>query len=149
MMELILFIAIIDYAKRNYYQFDTFTLEDFERILINYVSFLKNIHNDNGDLENKDTNFLSENTPEIDPEVIIPVIDDIVSEDVSLNEEVSENKIDNIIKKDFSGTTVSVLINNLGIITGELVFNLKDIIALKLSNDIIIFINNDAISGFY
>ena len=54
-----------------------------------------------------------------------------------------------MIQNNFRGVTVTVLIKSIGTITGEIVFNIKDVIALKLKNNLIIFINKDLISSFF
>lgn len=61
----------------------------------------------------------------------------------------SSNKIETLIKKDYKGVTISTFIDNLGFVTGEVVFRIDNIIALKLNNNTIIFINSPCISGFF
>lgn len=60
-----------------------------------------------------------------------------------------ENLISDLIEKNFKGTTISTIINGFGIITGVVVLDFKEVIALKLESNTILFINKKYITNFY
>lgn len=60
-----------------------------------------------------------------------------------------ENPISDLIEKNFKGTTISTIINGFGIITGVVVLDFKEVIALKLESNTILFINKKYITNFY
>lgn len=60
-----------------------------------------------------------------------------------------ENPIPDVIEKNFKGTTISTILNGFGVITGEVVFNFNEVIALKLKNNTIVFINKKYVDNFF
>lgn len=59
------------------------------------------------------------------------------------------NAIPNLINAKYCGATISVIISGLGIITGKVLSNYNNILALKLENDVIVYINNDFVLNFF
>ena len=74
---------------------------------------------------------------------------DVLKQLKTVKERSSLNQIGDTIKRDYKGVNISTLVSDLGIITGEVVFNIKDVVSLKLSNNIIMFINSNSILGFF
>lgn len=60
-----------------------------------------------------------------------------------------ENPIPDVIEKNFKGATISTILNGFGVITGEVVFNFNEVIALKLKNNTIVFINKKYVDNFF
>lgn len=58
-------------------------------------------------------------------------------------------RISDMINQEFRGATISVLVNNSTIITGDVILNIDSIVALKLKSNIIIFIDKNSILSFF
>lgn len=65
------------------------------------------------------------------------------------NNKIKSNDVVSILNEYYRGTKVSIVVSDLGVITGNIVFNFSSVIALKLENNITVFINKDLISNFF
>lgn len=65
------------------------------------------------------------------------------------SDKIKSNEIASILNEYYRGSTVSIIVRDLGVITGNIVLNLDSVIALKLKNNITVFINKDLISSFF
>lgn len=65
------------------------------------------------------------------------------------NTTVGSNQLASLLNKNYRGTTVSIIVSNLGVITGNIIFNFEPVIALKLKNNITVFINKNLVSSFF
>lgn len=65
------------------------------------------------------------------------------------NNKIKVNDFAYLLNNKYRGVNVSVVIRDLGVITGEVIFNFDSVVVLKLKNNITVFINKNAISGFY
>ena len=77
--------------------------------------------------------------------------DNIINVKSELLETIYKKKkesIGEILKSMYIGARVSVFIASFGIVSGEVVFNIESIVALKTEEDIIIFVNEDDILSF-
>lgn len=65
------------------------------------------------------------------------------------NTTVGSKQLASLLNKNYRGTTVSIIVSNLGVITGNIIFNFEPVIALKLKNNITVFINKNLVSSFF
>lgn len=107
--------------------------------------------------ETIDSNKFCENKPEDIPNDLILInntkslgdnVENIKKDidHIEINEEEEHRTLTNVISEKFIGCKLQVILNSNFNLSGEAIFNFKDILALK--NDIIIFINADEIDIF-
>ena len=134
--------------------------KEFNNIFIELMLPIKTVKQDENEKISQDNNndFLKieehilvddmeESQEQEEVETIIELSDNLKQFE-QVKEESNLNQIADMIKQDYKGVTISTLVSNLGIVTGEVIFNIKDVVALKLSNNIIVFINSNAVSSF-
>lgn len=59
-----------------------------------------------------------------------------------------KNNIGQMLRNEYMGVRLSVLVAGLGVVNGEIVFNMESTVGLKTEEDSIIFVNEDEILGF-
>ncbi|WP_346930576.1 hypothetical protein [Clostridium sp.] len=112
-----------------------------------HLDEMQTIYKNNHSSEDK--NFIED--PSMNPPTLVNY-----NKDSCIPEEKQDIKVNNyskgiydMIQDNFKGVTISVLVKAMGVITGEVVFNIKDIVALKLRNNLIVFINKNLIASFF